>query len=213
MTLLDTLSLYAFPSSSNNRRRFVNLIDTYSEWKDKDRVSIPQLQHLISRIKVQTPPQKYTELITEVTKRIESWEYAKIHRSSEVDPLMKDLNNYVDNLTKYLINSACYSELLWVMRNWPVHTFSKPTGSSADFSNDKSSPYYIGTIGEKSWTLIIPSQVISAVVKGCSQNLQAYFENNNIDPYNQILFTECWFSDRDIKWLEDKIKKSSSSTK
>lgn len=213
LILLDTLSLYAFPSASNNRKRFVNIIDTYSEWKDKDRVSLSQLQHLIGRIKVRTPSQKYTELITEVIKRINSWEYAKIHRSSDVDPLVKDLNNYIDNLTKYLIHSARYSELLWVMRNWLVHTFSKPTGSSADFSNDKSSPYYIGTIGEKSWTLIIPSQVIYSIVKNCSKNLQIYFEKNNIDPYNQISFTECWFSDKDIKWMEDKIKKTLFLTK
>ncbi|MEW6026696.1 MAG: hypothetical protein AB1599_05335 [Planctomycetota bacterium] len=206
LALIDTLSFYASPSESSNRKRFINLIDTYSEWEDKDRVSLPQLQHLLNRIKIQIPSQKYTQLTTEVSKRINNWKYGRIYRPSEVDPPAQDLNNYKDNSTEYLINSVRYAELLWVTRNWLVHTFSKPTGFGADIGDVRSSPYYIGTIGEKSWTLVIPSQVIYSIVENCSKNLQVYFEKNNINPYDQIPFTECWLSARDIKWLENKIR-------
>ena len=49
-SLLDALSKCAFPEEKRfgaNKRRFVQLIDRYSDWKHKDRVSLPQLKKLI----------------------------------------------------------------------------------------------------------------------------------------------------------------------
>ncbi|MBU6392374.1 MAG: hypothetical protein KGQ83_09070, partial [Planctomycetes bacterium] len=46
LSLLDTLSSWAFPNEKDNRKRFIKLIDEYSDWKLKDRVSLVQLQYL-----------------------------------------------------------------------------------------------------------------------------------------------------------------------
>ncbi|MFH1231356.1 MAG: hypothetical protein V1709_07670 [Planctomycetota bacterium] len=212
LSLIDTLSFYAFPKETDNRKRFIKLIDNYSNWGDKDRISLIQLQCLFKKIIIPSS-KKHDELSKEVETRISKWTNWEIYCSSEVDPLLSDFNQYKDGLTDHLINAARYSSLLWVMRNWLVHTLSKPPGCGPNIINDKSTPYYIGTIGTKSWTLVIPPQVILSIIKECSKNLQKYFEEKSINPYKQVIFTECWFSDREIKSLANKVKRRSCLSK
>jgi hypothetical protein len=222
LALLDTLSLYAFPDETDNRKRFIKLIDNYSNWNDKDRISLIQLQFLLKRIIIPLS-EKYTELVKEVETRINKWQNGRVYRSLEVDPLLSEFNQYKDGLTDHLIHFVRYPSLLYVMRNWLVHTFSKP-GAGIDFSSDKSSSYYHGMyhniealkkndVSQKSWELVIPPQVVLSIIKECSKNLRKYFEENSINPDKRVIFTECWASDRDIKGLENRIKKGLSLIK
>lgn len=214
LCLLDTLSLYAFSTETDSRKRFIRLIDTYSDWVDKNRISLIQLQCLLDRIRI--PSAKYDELCKEVGARISKWENGRINRSSEVDPLLDEFNKYRDGLTDRLISAARYPSLLWVMRNRLVHSFVMP-GDGVDISDDKSTPYYIGgyhsieALKKKdlSWGLVISPEVISSLMKSCADNLRAHFEKHSINPDERLPLTECWFSDRDIKSLRNLIEKRS----
>ncbi|MBI4834752.1 MAG: hypothetical protein HY811_08050 [Planctomycetes bacterium] len=217
LSLLDTLSTWAFPHEKDNRKRFVKLIDEYSDWNLKDRISLVQLQYLMEKIKIQDQPD-YDKLNKDVSGRLSKWEYGKVHRSADVDPLLSDFDRYKNDLIRPLIQAVRYPFLLWVMRNWSVHSFRQ---HGFNISSDQSSPYYLGgsDINDRNknyWILTIPPLVISSLIDNCATKLKEYFKKHPIDPDKQIpLLDNCWLSVRDTKSLQNKIDRllTASSTK
>lgn len=88
LSLLDTLSRCAFPQESSNRKRFVCLIDCYSEWEHKDYVSLPQLRYLLHKTN------ECQDLKVEVESRISKWFKGRILRPSEADPLVEEFDQF-----------------------------------------------------------------------------------------------------------------------
>jgi len=207
LCLLDTLSSWAFPNETDNRKRFIKLITDHSDWEHKDRVSLIQLKYLIERVKIQGHSD-HENLSKEVFERISKWEDGKIHRSADVDPLLNEFNSYRNGPIVHLIQAACYPSLLWAMRNWSVHSFRQ---HGFNISDDQTSPYYLGGhnidgINKKYWDLVIPPLSISSLVDNCITKLQNHFKEHSIDPNKQFpLLDECWLSERDIKALRNKM--------
>lgn len=217
LSLLDTLSLFAYPNEYDNKKRFIKLIDNYSDWQDKNRISLIQLQHLLKRIKISSL--KYDELCKKVNSRIDQWENGRVYRAADVDLSITELNKYRDGQTDCLIDVTRYPVLLWLLRNWLVHSFIKP-GFGMDVSSDKTTPYYHGMYhsieamnnndkSQKTWELVISPQLVLNLIKSSAQNLQIYFRKNSINPYDRSPFAECWFSDRDVKSLANRVKRVS----
>jgi len=164
LSLLDTLSKCAFPRERKNRKRFVDLIDHYSDCKYKDYVSLPQLRYLLLD---ETKEGEYQVLKSEIEGRIKKWPRGNILRPDKADPRLCELSSFVCNKCGELIEKARYASLVWKMRNFAVHEFRSP-GKGWAISNDNSTPYYHGYLNDKgaleSWELYIPCEVISQIV-------------------------------------------------
>ncbi|MBI1801367.1 MAG: hypothetical protein HY259_10835 [Chloroflexi bacterium] len=152
VVLLDTLAKCAYPKETENRKRFVQLIDRYSDWKYKDRVSLLILNDLLSR----PPASKHQELKRFVENTLGEWPHHRILRPEEADPLKQDLYKLQpDQDQDKLIERARYASLLWVYRNFRVHEFRQPA-LGGKLSKDNSTPYYLGVIPE---ILVIPEPI------------------------------------------------------
>ncbi|HUW20632.1 MAG TPA: hypothetical protein VMW16_15145 [Sedimentisphaerales bacterium] len=185
LSLLDTLSKCAFPKERKNWERFVDFIDHYSDWKYKDYVSLPQLRYLLFEA------EGCEELKREVEARIRNWPHGRILRPCEADPHLNELDRFRCGMWHEQIERARYTSLLWKMRNFAVHEFRSP-GRGWAFSNDNTTPYYHGLLDEKgsfqSWELVIPCEVVSGIVKNCSENVKREFEQKGVDPYDDNHF-------------------------
>lgn len=193
LSLLDTLSKCAYPNEKKNRERFVRLIDEYSKWEYKDYISLPQLRHLLGQEK------SCLLLIDDINRRIAKWSHGRILRPEEADSQLSELKQFIKcGLCEELVEKARYAPLLWRMRNLAVHEFRKP-GKGFSISNDNSTPYYLGFINVQgslqSWELCIPCEVISNIVKKCSDKLKTKFGKEGIDPYddNHFKFGSSWY--------------------
>jgi len=192
LALLDTLSKCAFPKERYNWKRFVNLIDCYSQWECRDYVSLPQLQYLLCEA------EGCQDLKGEVEKRISNWPHGRILRPNEADPHLNELDRFRCGIWHEQIERARYPSLLWRMRNLAVHEFRNP-GKGWAISNDNSTPYYHGCLGQeqngsfKTWELYMPCEVVSRIVQKCSENLKAEFEQKGFDPYASFNFGSSWY--------------------
>lgn len=190
LSLLDTLSKCAFPKESKNRKRFVDLINYYSDWKYKDYVSLPQLRYLLLEV------EGCEEFKREVETRISKWPHGGILRPDEADPHLNELDRFRCGIWRKQIERARYPSLLWRMRNFAVHEFRNP-GKGWAFTNDNSTSYYHGCIDQngffKSWELYMPCEVVSRIVQKCSENLKAEFERKGFDPNASFTFGSSWY--------------------
>lgn len=91
-SLLDTLSNCAFPTIRSNRSRFINLIDDFSGWPDKDRYSLQQLKYCLEDIQTLSKYSFLPNLISEVNSRLQQWpKELRILFPNEVDPNLQEL--------------------------------------------------------------------------------------------------------------------------
>lgn len=191
VSLLDTIAKCACPTQSN-RERFVNLIDTYSGWSEKDRVSLPQLQYLLSREK-----QPCLQLQKEVSNKISSWPKGAILNSDKADPPSSVLDQCNHVRCKELIEKARYAQLLWILRNYAVHEFRTP-GRSTPIFGDNSKPYYHGLLDietrRHSWELYMPPTVISELVQNCAVQVKQFLTQNNQHVYDIFNMSSRWYT-------------------
>lgn len=185
VSLIDTLSKCAFPELKNkNRERFVKLIDTYYDWDDKNRVSLPELSSLLKNCPEKT---KCRELEKEVEVRLSNWEYGVVHPARNVDPLADELKAIHVCCNNEIIEKARYASILWKLRNFVMHEHRNPYKDGFGIAKDCE---YMGSLSTKSgifvWELKIPVEVISEIAKKCSENLKTYFNKEQKNPYNSF---------------------------
>ena len=197
LSILDTLGKCAFPNERSNRKRFLGLIDSFSKWPDKDRISLIQLKYLLDK----SLPQEHLDLKKEVNDRISKWPYGIILRPAECDPLATDLLKFQNTKNKEMIKKTRYAALLWTIRNFAVHEF-RDAGHGIPLSDNNSTPYYHGFdrlqrdgIGyeDETWELYFPWQFISDLVFICLDNLKNYCKDKFINPYDAFNFGPSWF--------------------
>ena len=196
LSLLDALAQCAFPMEKGNKTRFVSLIDCYSHWQDKDRVSLLQMRYLLA--KKSCDP--FTHLKEEVERLIEKWPASRILRSEEADPLVAELAKFDADQCQKVINKCRYAAVLWDLRNFAVHEFRMPESFGMDFGIDNSTPYYHQATGlsadgkakERTWELYFPNHVISQIVSSCSTNLRADFQVKVVNPWNNFTSSSRW---------------------
>jgi hypothetical protein len=187
-SLMEMLAGRRFTQQRRNGERFVKLIDDYSEWADRDRVSLVRLLGLIDR---RGPSIELTRLAASARGTIDGLTWARIYPASEVDPFVSEVQcsgTAHDGEARSLIEKARYAPLLWQMRNCLVHELRAP-GRGIPLSKHKNTPFYhsVTVLGDKEeflWELYIPRQVISAVARGCAQNLKKWFTKERIDPHS-----------------------------
>lgn len=207
LCLMDTLANCAFPNEKRQGLRFVMLIDEYSNWSHKDRVSLIHLKHLLD----ESNPPECSELKGEISRQLLDWPptgFGSIPWSKDRDPLAKDLVGLCGGKCDKLIEKARYPSLLLEMRHFAVHEF-RNVGQSLPDEHDFQEPYYSAfeyiETRQRSWELNIPTAVISNLVKSCSDELRIYFEKLDMSPFDS-------FSSK-LNWHRDALSKRGSLAK
>ena len=198
LSLLDALASCAYPSVKINRNRFVSIIDTYSQWSDKDRYSLRQLYFCLNDIR---DPSKYPTLPSlkqEVQARLGRWPAeSQLLFPKDVDPTRQELQSFIVGDIDRVIEKVRYPSLVWVIRNYAVHELSHP-GGGMDFDIGRPDPYYHQLTqfetGQRSWELFFPIEFISKLVTDSATNLQQHFLQNKVNPWTSFVRKANWYT-------------------
>lgn len=188
VTLLDCLSRAGFPSIPNHRLRFVTFIDKCSNWKDKDRVSTPQLKLTLDNSTISSGA-----LYDAVSARLDSWTEGAILRPDS-DPTFDELRTLMNANEQHYVEKARYPELLYTYRNHLVHEFRQP-GYGIELSDDPSTPYYhsmTASMTGSSWELVFPAQFFHGLCDNSIAGLEVHLKNSNLNPYEAYQFGTLW---------------------
>ncbi len=187
LILLDTLAKCVYPNTAN-AARFKALIDNYSGWEFKNRIS---LLFLANNLK-QNNASGCDELENFVIERMKQWPPLGVGRilfPQDVDPESSDLVHFMGGNCGQMLEKSRYPSVLWSLRNFAVHeSMTKHTGPVMDERNP--SPFYWGLLnietGKRAWEFVIPSEVISNLVADCSDTMLRSFRERGINPYDRF---------------------------
>lgn len=201
-SLIDALAKAGFPLEHANRDRFVKVIDDYSGWEHKDRVSLPQLVLLIEECRA---GEHCPELYAEATRRLSLWEHGDIIYADS-DPWQNDLIEFHGEFNrddcKQLIDRCRYASLVYQARNYYIHELRKP-GDSFPLSGETHAPQYTGLLdndGEwKTWKLQFHPDVLYSIAKGAADNLKKHMIKNNINPFDNFPSRSLWIDPTHLK--------------
>lgn len=183
-TALDPIARAAFGKVGRHRARSLRLIDELTNWRDRDRVSLPQLclaledKGFISGL-----------LYTEAKARLEHWSPGEVLRLDN-SPLLQELESIAQPPEKCVLSSCRYTELFYTYRNNLVHEFREP-GYGIEMSSDKDQPYYHSMIGDP-WQLVFPVGFFARLYAEALTGLRTLLVRYDIDPYSQFDFGSRW---------------------
>lgn len=197
LTLLDTISRAAFPKFRSNKKRFVSLIDQYSDWTLAHRYSLRQFHLLLEDIDDNVAIPGIDALRSEITERIARWpSESKLIFPEDVDPHRDDLSHLLTPVLNKRAEKVRFPSLLWKLRNFAIHELRNP-GAGFDFELPDPTPYYhklthIDGI-TKTWELYFPNRLLSHLSKTCIENLEANFYKSDIDPWVSFPYDPRWY--------------------
>ena len=197
MSLLDLLAKCAFPNEKS-KPRFVKLIDSFSDWEDKDRYSLRQLQFCLQNINDESKYPKLSALRNVVQSRMNSWPQSReLPKPRDVDPSRIDLEEVLDAKLSEFIEQVRYPSLLWTTRNFAVHELRHP-GEGMDFGNGEPTPYYHELMhmpsGRETWELYFPTVLNSKLITDSSKNLRAEFLEKQVDILARFESKPDWYT-------------------
>ncbi len=198
VSFLDSLSACVC-SDKENKKRFMCLLDKYSNWNERDNVSLTHLSRIFSLTSDPVPPTIYDF----VDKKLKKWkdEPHKIILISE-DPTsieVKNLgwtNGIIDSKIIYL-SDIKHSNLLYQLRNSLVHQFQTNIELG---SNIPEKPFYQvvskleqdGTSTPLRIELLYPSKFLETLSKTVLNNVIQYLRDGNINPFPHYYAGEYW---------------------
>lgn len=203
--LLDILAKYAFPNENKGNMRFLNLIDSYSNWEYKNYVSILLLKDLLEiekNKKCFKENKDYEDLWEKVNETRNKWgqnlQKGKIYIPKEAD-LTIDKFNFLNKDNRYwgLIKKCRYSSCIYQMRNGIIHDFTSP--SAPDWCNESAEvikvPRYFYSSEINAYTLRISHKFIPILLEECFSNLKVdtMQKINKYDPYKIYKKYPDWF--------------------
>lgn len=184
VTLLDCLSRAGFPTIDKHRPRFVTFIDTCTGWKDKDRVSTPQLKLALDNSMITSGA-----LYDAVSARLATWTEGDILRPDS-DATIDELRPLISTGEQPHVEKARYAELLYTYRNHLVHEFRQP-GYGMELSDDPTTPYYHSMTGSP-WELVFPSPFFHRLSGDSIDGLELHLKHNMLNPYDAYQFGTLW---------------------
>lgn len=184
MGIIDTLSRAGCPKTKGHRVRVIKFIDECSGWRDKDRVSAPQLILNLEEEKISSG-----SLYKLAVERVESWEEGHIVRS-EADLSFEEADAVAGKEEKSLVRAATYKELFYTYRNHLIHEFNEP-GYGMPLSQDLSTPFYHGLMGGP-WQLVFSAPFIKGICVGCLEGLVKQLISEARNPYDCYEFGSMW---------------------
>lgn len=144
VSFLDSLSSCVYPGRSNNRERFVSMLERFSQWEDRDRISLPHLArfvHLSSDPLLENARQYVTPIIKKWIQR--SIGDVLITEDPKFDDsLRNEISWKRDDKSgiKLSVDYFKHSNLLYQLRNALVHQFQSRGDEMGSFVPD--GPFY-----------------------------------------------------------------------
>lgn len=194
VVILDTLARAKPPQVKGNRDRFVQLITTCTDWKDHDRVSLPQLSlHLTATTSAQ--------LSNKVNLLHSNWGLGQKYMLDR-DPWTSELQSLAKtDVDRALIENCRHINLLYDYRCHLVHEFRQP-GQGEEFNHDDNLPYYFNlnlchpdltsNAPKESRELVYPLGFFIDLAIASLKNLREYLYQNDLDPYSFYEFGTIW---------------------
>jgi len=190
---LDALAKCIYPRK-DNRGRQVALLERFSEWDDRHRVSLPHLDGLLAR----TPDPEFAKLRRYVREQLSKWPHGQSGSPSQ-DPDIKEVKRYWpankehrSPLEGVKLESLQHVHLFVAYRNSLVHEFRSP-GHGYEFSSDD--PSYFGELrGEVGDNVSVvrllnyPEGFFKRITTKCLDNVEIYLTEYDINPYNSYVF-------------------------
>jgi len=186
-SIIDTLGRVRFPKG-DNRKRIVKFVDQFSDWADKTRVSLPQLDLMLNYI-LSDQEKESSQLLQHVREKLSSWQDGRIYRS-DVDVEFNEIVKLSNPKERKVVHYAMYLELFFAYRHKMVHEFREP-GYGMEMSSDGSVPYY-HSYTSKSWQLVFPVGIFQNICLRCLENLKKFLIEQDQNPYNSFEFGDMW---------------------
>lgn len=183
-TALDPIARAAFGKVGTHRAKSLRLLYELTNWKDRDRVSLPQLC-----LTLEDKGFVSGSLYIEAKSRLEHWFSGKVLRLDH-SPLLLELEKIAQPLEKCILSSCRYADLFYTYRNNLVHEFREP-GYGIEMSAYKDQPYYHSMIGEP-WQLVFPVGFFARLYAEALAGLETLLLRYDIDPYSQFEFGSRW---------------------
>lgn len=187
---LDTLSHTTdYEDKSNNKGRYVYLLNKFCSWEHSTKISLPQLLLYLEN----NNSNDYREIKNFIYERIEKWKHKII--DIEFDPTINDMNKMFENeITKnkksFTLENFSHAYLFYNYRNKLVHEFREP-GHPVEFG-DHTEPYYIELTKSNSingsWELAYPVKFFEQICTSALENLKNYYYEKEINPYSSFKF-------------------------
>ena len=181
VTILDAMSIAGHPNlASRNHDRIIKFIETYAQWADRDRTSLPQIA-----LQLKTSRLTDGKLYEHVTNEIAKWPDGHILEPN-VDPQFEEIMKlaYCDCERK-IIKGCCYKELFYINRNYLVHEFRDPGNGFRSLSSSDNAFYH--QHGSQ-WELVFPTALFKNFCSQGLTKLRAALEQDDRNPYDAYKF-------------------------
>lgn len=198
VAILSALAEGRYPNLQGDKKKFVNLIETYADWPDATSVSVSQLEMQIKNY--DTVPCGLSEnFINGLSRRQAEWHdrrnRGKIPRLG-IDPKPEDiLPESPTQKEKRLVEDMKHTSLLYHYRCKLVHEFREP-GSAFEFDKRDETPYYHSMMDIESdsetMELVYPTQWFLNLPPPILDGLETYYIETGTNPYDSYNFGSPW---------------------
>jgi hypothetical protein len=210
VSLLDALSISASKtrqSNHTNRDRFVKFVDTFSDWPDGKRISLPHLVQLLRK----NPSPAFEAVRRKSNEMLDSWIPMRGNvKFITEDPLLSDFKRewpkeqgLLKPLEGISLERLTHYNLFWAYRNTLIHEL-RPPGYGFD-SGHYDYPHYheLTTVsaekrhdpGILTIELVYPDTFILTLCRSALTNLHSYLMRNKLNPYNAYHFGTYWVAE------------------
>lgn len=193
ISILDLLSKVSSPNNTSNRSRFITLIQSHSNWKDKNRVSLPHLQAYIEKY----PQPKLANLKEHCTTRLKAWKPDQdnpISMDSDIAELQAlglwPSDHICPTGKKITLEHFRHDNLLYANRNSLIHEFNDRAEEFPSQIDDM--PFYQSLEHlqkDTPWLgLVYPLRFYRELCEDCLISVKENHIANGIDPYSAFKF-------------------------
>jgi hypothetical protein len=204
VSFLDSLSSCVYPGRGN-KERFVSMLERFSKWEDRDRVSLP---HLGKFVQITSDPlleqaRKY------VTPKLKTWQERSCHVISiSEDPRIDEIEDKSWKTNKETgihvsLTDFKHISLLYQLRNALVHQFQS-RGDEMGNLRQLDHPYYQrvqifdGTLEDMKpvrFELVYPTQFLKSLSEKTLENVVDYLKDGNINPFPHYYAGDYWITE------------------
>lgn len=189
ITFLDSLAAILYPDCKQNKQRFYQLIDNYSDWIDKDRICTVYLKRKLD-LNSAIGNQEIREILQE---RVKKWEKCSSpYIDTTEDFTFDSIKQYFENKdTGFKLENFKHSRLLYSLRNALVHRHQskKELGS-----RHPELPFYAKCsiinletkkLEFEEFELIYPNIFLKNLCKKVLDNFLIHCQEKKLNPFSQ----------------------------
>lgn len=170
-----------------NKERVIRLLDAYSAWEDKDRVSIVQLKSNLDQI-LKKQEKDDSKVYKFVREQLAFLKTGKVY-GANIDPSISQIMELAKEKEKESIKSARYLELFYRYRNKVVRQFNEPGYGKRSKQYQDNAYYYAD---DNSWQLVFPVELLAALCTACLEGIRKHLLEENIDPCDKFSNDDMW---------------------